>query len=313
MAELHVVFGSGPLGQAAVKALVKRGRQVRVINRSGKAELPAGVELIAGDAYALDFTRRVTADAAVVYQCSAPAYHDWVEKFPPLQASILEGVAAAGAKLIVAENLYMYGAVNGEMHEDLPYAAQTRKGKVRGQMSEELLAAHRSGKVRVAMARGSDFFGPGVLSSALGDRALGAAIQGKTASLNGKLDLAHSFTYIDDFGEALAVLGERDEALGQAWHVPNAPTLTQREIMGLFFQEMGLPPKIGTIGRGMMALAGLFLPDAGEMVEMMYEFDRPFVVDSGKFSRAFGDIATPYARSIPPTVEWYRRWARKGK
>jgi nucleoside-diphosphate-sugar epimerase len=163
----------------------------------------------------------------------------------------------------------------------------------------------------VSMARGSDFFGPRVLGSALGDRAFGAAALGKSASLGGSLDLPHSFTYIQDFGEALAVLGERDEALGQAWHVPNPPTLTQRQVMELFFQEIGLPPKISTMGRGMLMLGGLFIPAAREMVEMMYEFEKPFVVDSSKFTRAFGDIATPFAHAMRETAAWYRAWAER--
>jgi len=38
--------------------------------------------------------------------------------------------------------------------------------------------------------------------------------------------LLHTYTYVSDFGEALAILGKREEALGQAWRVPNPPTLT---------------------------------------------------------------------------------------
>ena len=45
----------------------------------------------------------------------------------------------------------------------------------------------------------------------------------------------------------------------------------------------------------MMSMAGLFIPGARETVEMMYEFEKPFVVDSSKFERAFGVVATPIA------------------
>jgi nucleoside-diphosphate-sugar epimerase len=306
---MQVVFGSGPLGLSVMRALVRRGCPVRMVNRSGKLPdgLPAGVEVLAGDAYQPDFTRRACKDAVVVYQCSQPAYHEWIEKFPPLQASILVGAAAAGARFIVAENLYMYGEVDGPIREDLPYAATTRKGKVRSEMSQALLAAHRSGKVSLAMGRGSDFFGPYVLTSALGERAIPAALQGKSAQLAGNLDVPHSFTYIDDFGEALATLGEREEALGQAWHVPNPAALTQRQTMTLFFDAIGKPAKISTATRMMMRIAGLFDPGARETVEMMYEFEKPFVVDSTKFERTFAKTATPFKESIPPTLDWFRK------
>jgi nucleoside-diphosphate-sugar epimerase len=229
-----------------------------------------------------------------------------VEKFPALQASILEGAASVGAKFIVGENLYMYGAVNGLIHEGLPYGAQTRKGRVRAEMAKAVFAAHQSGKVSAASARGSDFYGPQVLDSTLGDRAIIPALQGKSASLTGQLDLPHTYTYIDDFGKAMVILGERDEALGQAWHVPNPPTLTQRQLLSLFFEEIGKPPKMSGMGKLMMSMGGLFIPAARETVEMMYEFEKPFVVDSSKFERAFGVKATPLEESIKATVAWYR-------
>ena len=39
---------------------------------------------------------------------------------------------------------------------------------------------------------------------------------------------------------------------------------------------------------------------------MMYEFEKPFVVDSSKFERAFGVVATPIVDAIKATVVWYR-------
>jgi len=308
--ELHVIFGSGPLAQSVMRALLKRGKTVKMVNRSGSrpAEVPANVEIIAGDAYNTDFTRSVTQGASVVYQCAQPEYHEWVKLFPPLQASILEGAAANGARLIVGENTYMYGDTDGKpLHEDLPYAAHTRKGKVRGEMANALLEAHRAGRVKVAMARGSDFFGPGVLGSSLGERTIIPLLQGKAAEATGSLDLPHTYTYINDFGEALVILGERDDAPGQAWHVPNAETLTQRQFLTLFFQEAGLPPKFSVMGRFMLILGGLFIPAAREMIEMAYEFEKPFLVNSSKFVKTFGDISTPYPISVPETLNWYKQ------
>ncbi len=307
--ELHVVFGTGPLAQATQRALLKRGKTVKMVNRSGKRPdgIDARVEIVGGDAYNPDFTRSVTQGAAVVYQCAQPEYHQWITQFPPLQASILAGAAAHGAKLIVGENLYMYGDTNGQpLHEDLPYAAHTRKGKIRAEMANSLLEAHRNGKVRVAMARGADFYGPAVLGSALGERTIIPLLQGKPAEVTGALDQPHTYTYIADFGEALAILGERDEALGQAWHVPNPPTLTQRQLLTLFFKSAGLEPKFSVMGKWMMALGGLFIPAAKETFEMMYEFEKPFTVNADKFIRTFGNIATPHETAIQETLAWYR-------
>jgi len=93
MPEINVIFGTGPLAQAVMHALLKRSKSVKMVNRSGKrlVEISAAVELIRGDAYNLDFTRSVTKGASVVYQCAQPEYHQWVAQFPPLKASILAG------------------------------------------------------------------------------------------------------------------------------------------------------------------------------------------------------------------------------
>jgi len=309
MSDNQVIFGSGPLAQAVMRALLKSGKPIKMVNRSGKrpAEAAEAVEVIAGDAYQPEFTRPVCKGAAAVYQCAQPAYHQWVKLFPSLQAAILEGAAANAAKLIVAENLYMYGDTNGQpFHEGLPYAARTRKGKVRAEMSQALLEAHRTGKVRVAMGRGADFYGPGVLGSSLGERTIIPMLQGKPAEVTGSLDQPHTYTYINDFGKALAILGEREEALGQAWHVPNPPTLTQRELVGLFFKEAGLEPKFSVMGRPMLMLGGMFIPAAREVVEMLYEFEKPFRVETAKFIQAFGNIATSHETAVKETLAWYR-------
>jgi nucleoside-diphosphate-sugar epimerase len=305
--ELHVVFGAGPLGRVTTAALLRRGHRVTIVNRSGQGEVPAGATLAGADLYDPQQVQALATGAAAVYQCAQPAYHEWITKFEPLQTAIIEGVAAAaGAKLIVAENLYMYGAVAGPIHEDLPYTAHTRKGRVRARMAEQVAEAHRSGKLRTAAARGSDFFGPGVLGSSLGERVFPPALQGKPAQFLGRLDQPHSYTFIEDFGETLAILGERDEALGRHWHVPNPPAMTQAELAQLIAAELGRPLKTTTIGRVTLTLAGMFMPGARETVEMLYEFEQPFVVDGSRFSDAFGLTPTPLVEALHRTLAWYR-------
>jgi nucleoside-diphosphate-sugar epimerase len=309
MSELHVVFGAGPLGRSVVNELVRRGKTVRAVSRRGQmAEAPQGVELVAGDLYSPGTVRELTQGAAVAYQCAQPLYQEWPQKFPPLQAAIIDGLAGTGIRLVIGENTYMVGDTGGKpLTEDLPHAAHTRKGKARAAMSEAALAAHKAGKVQVALGRGSDFFGPWALGSTHGERVFYPALAGKAASFPGKLDLPHTATYIEDFGRALVILGERDEAMGQAWHVPNdRPQITQRQFAELVFAETGHPVKASGMGKIMLRIGGLFIPEARESIEMLYEFEKPFVVDNSKFERTFGVKATPMAEAIKATVAWYR-------
>lgn len=304
--ELHVIFGTGPLGMSVMHELLKRGKQVRMINRSGKANVPAEVEVIASDAYDPAKVRDVCVGATVVYQCAQPEYHKWAEQFPPLQRSIIEGLAGSKAHFIVGDNLYMYGEVEGPIHEELPYTAKTRKGKVRAQMAESVLAAHNSGKICAALVRSSDFYGPAVLGSSLGERTFYPMLAGKPAEAMGNIDMLHTYTFINDFGKAMVIIGEHESAMGQVWHVPNAPTMTTREILQIAYDYIGQEPNIRTVQKWQMRMVGPFMPAARETIEMFYEFTKPFVVDSSKFVTAFGDHSTPIEAGIRATIDWYR-------
>jgi len=305
--ELHVIFGAGPVGLAVMDELLARGKQVRLVTRKGRADVPDGVEVEAGDAADLEVTERVCKGAAVVYLCCSPPYDKWPELFPPLQNGILVGAVHAGAKLVSMENLYMYGETKGKpVAEDLNFDAYTRKGMIRARMAEELMAAHQSGRVRVVSARASDFFGPRALFSAMGDRVFYPALAGKKVQVLGNPDLPHTMTYVPDIARALVLLGERDEALGKAWHIPSPETVTTREFIERVFADANKKPRVKTVPRFMVRLMGAFLPVMRELHEMLYLWEEPFILDHSRFETAFGFKATPLDEAVAQTVEWFR-------
>jgi nucleoside-diphosphate-sugar epimerase len=305
--ELHVILGAGAVGLALMEALLASGKQVRIVNRSGVKVLPAGVESRQGDVASLDFARQAAEGATHVYAALNAPYAEWAEAFPPLQKGALEAAATAGAKLIVLENVYMYGNTHGKpMTEDMPHAATTVKGKVRAEMSEELLAAHRGGKVRVGIVRSSDFIGPRSLEGGLGERVIYPALKGKAASVLGKPDMLHTYTYVPDVAQAMVRVGAAEDALGQIWHAPAAETLTTRQYIERIFGEIGKPAKVAAAPKPILWLMGRFSPTIDAVYEMLYQFEAPFVVDNSKFTRAFGNIATSIECVISETLAWYR-------
>src|SRR5215213_3296136 len=306
--EVHVIFGTGAMGMSVMDELVKSGRRrVRMVNRSGRASVPEGVEVLGGDATDGAFAREASEGASVVYFALNPPYDKWSELFPPLQAGVLEGAANAGAKLIAMENLYLYGPPGGRpITEDLPYAASTRKGRVRARMSEELMEVHTSGRVRVAVGRASDFFGPRGLTSTAGEQVFGRAVKGKSAQVIGDPDQPHTYTYLPDIGKGLVILGDHEEALGRAWHLPSPETLTTRQFVEMIFEEVGKPARVQAAPQILLRAMGLFNPGIRETIEMLYEFEEPFVVDHSKFEREFGEHATPLKEAIGDTLQWYR-------
>jgi nucleoside-diphosphate-sugar epimerase len=305
--ELHVIFGTGPLGKWTARELVKMGKRVRMINRSGAADgLPAGVEVIKGDACNPELNVQLTQGAAAIYQCAQPEYYEWQQKFPAMQAAILGAAIQNGAKFIAAENLYMYGDTMGvPMSERTSYNAHTKKGKVRQQMTEAIFAAHNAGQVRAAVVRGSDFFGPDDMIYT--ENLFLPALQGKPANAMGRLDQPHTWTYAPDFGKALAIAGTHDEALGRAWHVPSNAALTQQQILDLVSAEVGKPVKARVAGKFMLSFIGLFNKTLAEMPEMLYEFTQPFIMDSSEFTRRFGVQATPMKQAIAESVAFARQ------
>ena len=74
---MHVIFGTGAAGLATFDALRRRGATVRLVNRSGRAPVPDGVEVVGGDAGDARFAVEAARGARVVYQALNPPYHRW--------------------------------------------------------------------------------------------------------------------------------------------------------------------------------------------------------------------------------------------
>jgi uncharacterized protein YbjT (DUF2867 family) len=81
--KLHVVFGTGAVGKSVMDELIQRGRRrVRMVNRSGGASVPEGVEVVGRDATDEAFAREASEGASVVYFTLNPPYDKWPELFP---------------------------------------------------------------------------------------------------------------------------------------------------------------------------------------------------------------------------------------
>jgi nucleoside-diphosphate-sugar epimerase len=306
--DLHVVLGAnGGTGTAIVRELADRGHRVRAVSRRAGAGLQAGVEGVAADIMDPEQARRACEGAEVVYHAAQPTYTRWVQEFPAMNSSVAQGAAAAGAKLLFADNLYMYAQSTDPLTEDSPLSVTGKKGPLRARMAEELLAAHRAGTLRVAIGRSSDYYGPYGLNSVLGERLFAAAVKGKRALWLGSLDVPRSLSYLEDMARAFVILGERQEADGQVWHLPTADPISGQQFLELVFAELGLPPKIARLSPGTARVAGVFVPMIRELRELMYQWTAPFVLDASKFQRSFGPFQpTPHPEAVKRTVAWFR-------
>ncbi|WP_017298712.1 NAD-dependent epimerase/dehydratase family protein [Nodosilinea nodulosa] len=311
--EQHVIFGTGPVGCWIARSLQAMNLPTRAINRTGyrPALMPADVEIVAANAANQAEAIAAAQGATVIYQALNPPYHRWQQEFPALQAAALAAAKSTGARYVSIDNLYMYDSAQ-PITETSPIAPLSQKGKLRAHMAEAVMAAHSWGEIQATVLRSSDYYGPGVTGSALGDMVFGNLVEGKKAQVGGSATMPHSFAYIEDVGRAAAVLGTRPEALGQIWIAPHAPAVTQADMVKTTCQILGVEPQLTVISPLMMRLAGLFIPEARASVEMMYEFTQPFEVRSHAIGEAFSLQPTSIQTGLERTVNWYREQL-KGK
>jgi nucleoside-diphosphate-sugar epimerase len=223
---------------------------------------------------------------------------------------VARAAGAAGARLVFADNLYMYGPGAGPMSEATPQRATDAKGRLRIALAADLLARHARGEVEVAIGRSSDYFGPHGENTGVGDRVFAAALAGKPASWLTTLDASHVLSYLPDLARAMVILGDRDEAAGRAWHLPVTDALTGREFLERVFVTLGTTPRMRVDGTLAVRLAGLFVPTIREVAGVIYQWDRPWVSDWSAFEGAFGPFAhTPLDDAIATTLAWWRSLA----
>jgi nucleoside-diphosphate-sugar epimerase len=308
----HVVLGAGAAAQSLVRALRADGSpSIRVVSRSGKWVGGPDVQVVAAELQDPAVATSLTAGARVIYQVLNPAYHRWAQEFPGLQRSAIAAAEAAGARLVVLDNVYAYGTpIQGApFTEDSPINPVSRKGEVRAAMHRQLMAAHDAGRVEVAVGRASDYFGPGGgAQSALGDQVLRAARTGGKARVLGDPDQPHTYTFLPDIGAGLKLLGTHPNAAGRVWHLPNDPqTRTTRQLIDTLYRLAGQgPARLTRTPSWLLRIVGLRQPAAGELVEMLYEFTQPFVVDSSLIATELGLRATPIDTALAATLDSFR-------
>jgi len=301
----HVVVGaSGGIGRAVCADLARRGLPVRAVTRSGTPT--DGAEALAADATDATAMRAACRDAVVVYHCVNPPFASWRAAFPAATRALLAAAGAAGARLVFADDTWMYGRVDAPMREDTTVAPVSEKGVLRAWLAEMVLAAHARGEVETVIGRAPELWGPGV-ESLLAGGIFAAAAQGRTARWPGDPDLPVTAGYTPDVGAALVELAlAPTSATGRVWHTPVPPPITGREFVERVFRAAGHAPRVGRITPAMVAALRLVSPVAREGAELLYQFEQPFLVDDSAFRSVFSTRATDWDTGIAATLGWYR-------
>ncbi|HEX4586131.1 MAG TPA: NAD-dependent epimerase/dehydratase family protein [Burkholderiaceae bacterium] len=305
-----VVFGYGAVGREVAALLVARGDDVVVAQRAAPKTLRAGVAFKPCDLTQPALVAAACAGREIAICAAGFAYDSrvWEHAWPMAMQALLDACEAAKARFVFADNLYMAGPQTKPLTEDMPLTNYGRKPRVRSQITRMWQQAHQAGRVRSVAVRASDFYGPDVPTSMLSAFGVAPLVAGKPAFVPYSPDFPHDFTYVPDFARALVTLADApDDAYGQAWNVPNAPTRSLRELLALAARIAGVPLRLFVLPAWLQPVLGLFVPEVRELIEMRFQTDRPYRVDATKFSARFGPRFTSFEEGLAATVEFYRR------
>lgn len=306
MSTVHVVLGStGGAGHAIAAALFDAGLPVRAVSRCGHADLPAGITQLAADITTSDIAAAV-ADAAVVYMAAQPQYHRWPQEFPAMLDRVVDATAAVGAKLVMVDNLYAYGPCDHPMTPATPQRATDAKGHLRAAMADRLLQAHREGRLRVAIGRASDYFGPGADNSTITALAIEPIAKGGSLRWMCALDKPHAVAYLPDIARAYVRLGTDPRADGRVWILPHAPAPTGEEFLALVNAALPDPRKTSVVSKTMLRLAAPFHRISNEVLGISYQWTQSYTLADSAFRTELGPFeVTPLDEAVKATVAAY--------
>ena len=305
---VHVI-GFGDLGREVIAQCLSANTEVVLLQRRKPANLPAGVEFRPVDVLDAEALTQAVRDAQKVVCAVGFPYRAkvWEAAWPLATSNLVVACEQANARLVMAGNLYGYGPHDGVLDESFPLTQMGGKPGARAAATKIWMQAAEMGRLEVAAVSAPDFYGPNVLTSALGAPSLKALAAGKAATFLGGADHLHDVVHIRDFARAILTVLDADSAdFGQNWHVPSAPTKTFRQLVSLAATALQTEPRVKVMPLWSMRLLSPMVPILRESLEMRFTFDRPYRVSGEKYLSKFGHQPTPLETGIPEAALSYR-------
>ncbi|WP_284975181.1 NAD-dependent epimerase/dehydratase family protein [Arthrobacter sp. efr-133-TYG-104] len=303
---MYVVTGAGPVGYTVAEQLAQQGHEVRVLTRSGSGPDHPLIQRMRVDASdPSQLAPALEGATAVFHSIHGSAYRAaaWRAELPRAEQVVMTAAKAAGAVVVFPESLYSYSEPDHVMKETSPREATGGKRGIR----TELLKAREAHAADTVSVVAGDFFGPYVRMAHAGERMVPLILRGKTVQVLAHADQPHSFTYVPDLAAAMIAAAQRPGLWNSVLHAPTGPAVTQREMAAAYAQAAGVSaPKVSAVPAWALRGLGLFSTDMRELAEMLYQFERPFVMDSTESQRLLGQEPTPLAEAAAATVAWWQ-------
>lgn len=300
---MQTIIGSGgAIGIELAKALSEYTTNIRLVSRHPK-KVNVTDKLFPADVTNYNELEKAVQGSEIVYVTVGFPYNhkEWEEKWPKFIRDLISVCKNEKCKLVFFDNIYMYDKdhLNG-MKEDTLINPPSEKGKTRAKIAQMIIDEINAGNLKALIARSADFYGPSIdTASVLIETVFKPLSKGKKANWLGSDKYKHSFTFTVDAGRATALLGNTDSAYGQVWHLPTAPNpLTGKQWIEKVAKKLNVNPKYQVAPKFIVRIMGLFMPIMRESVEMLYQYDRDYIFDSGKFEKEFNFKPTSYDKGI---------------
>jgi nucleoside-diphosphate-sugar epimerase len=290
--ELHIVLGArGVSGLAILDELKRNNKNCRGVVRSGDI---FGVSCTHANLLDKKETENATVSASHVYLCAGLQYSTkvWERDWPVVMENVISACEKSNSKLIFLDNIYMYGPIplNVPFDESHPRSPSSKKGKVRKEISEMVIQAHKHNRIKAIIARAADFYGPNVTNCALYPSYIENIINNKNPQSLAKLKVRHTYSYIPDIAKALVLLASEESCYGEVWHLPVSEAITITETTILINKILKTNYQVSYLPSLMRKALSLFIPALAELSEMMYQFDYDYIMSYDKFKKKFPDF-----------------------
>ena len=303
-----ILGANGVIAKDLAKALTTYTTDIRLVSRHPK-KVNATDTVMPADLLDREQIIRACAGSEVVYLTAGIrySYKDWKRDWPVIMDNVIEACKQAGARLVFFSNVYTLGRVNGWMTESTPMHPSSKKGGVRKQIEERLLAEMRSGALDAIIARAPDFYGPDCANSVAQVLVFDNLHKGKKPQWFVSAATRHSMIFTPDAARATAILGNTPGAFNRIWNLPTAkPALSGKEFLDLSARAFGRPLGFTVLPTWMIYLTALFIPDMRGLLEMLYQSKYDYLFDSSDFEKTFSFTPTSYEEGIRQIAESYR-------
>jgi nucleoside-diphosphate-sugar epimerase len=306
---ITIIGAGGSIANCLVPLILEKKEPLRLISRSGytingadcrKADVGNQKEL----SLAIKDSKVVILLVGIEYTTT-----QWQVQWPKIMDNCITACIENNVPFIFFDNVYMYGQVDGIMTESTPFNPCSKKGEIRATIASHLLQQVKKNNIRASIARAADFYGPyAEEKSFFHQMVLKNLRAGKKAQWMINAKVPHSFSYTHDMAKGLYLLAHDESTLNQTWHMPTAsPALSGEEMIAMAAKIMGANSNYMNLSKWMIKSFGWFNKIVGESVEMLYQYEYPYLFSSEKFEKHFNIKPTSYEQGLKETMVFYNR------